>query len=139
MKLEDIFGKAPLFVHAHPDDETLQTGALLAACHNEGLRTTVVTATRGERGEIVQGVIPLTQPSMNSQPTASRNWRSRSRPLEWTATTGWGTCPLERRGLARGAMQIPGWSGSMKASPASQRTSKKARSAPQPLRKPLAT
>lgn len=59
MKLEDIFGKAPLFVHAHPDDETLQTGALLAACHNEGLRTTVVTATRGERGEIVQGVIPL--------------------------------------------------------------------------------
>lgn len=59
MNLVELFGRAPLFVHAHPDDETLQTGSLIAACHNQGLHTAVVTATRGELGEIVPGTIPL--------------------------------------------------------------------------------
>lgn len=40
-------------VHAHPDDETLATGALLAAFAGAGLPVTVVTATRGERGEVI--------------------------------------------------------------------------------------
>lgn len=40
-------------VHAHPDDETLSTGALLAAFAGTGLPVTVVTATRGERGEVI--------------------------------------------------------------------------------------
>jgi N-acetyl-1-D-myo-inositol-2-amino-2-deoxy-alpha-D-glucopyranoside deacetylase len=40
-------------VHAHPDDETLATGALLAACAAAGLPVTVVTCTRGERGEVI--------------------------------------------------------------------------------------
>jgi len=40
-------------VHAHPDDETLSTGALLAAWAAAGLPVTVVTATRGERGEVI--------------------------------------------------------------------------------------
>lgn len=42
-----------LAVHAHPDDETLSTGALLAAWATAGLPVTVVTATRGERGEVI--------------------------------------------------------------------------------------
>ena len=42
-----------LAVHAHPDDETLATGALLAAWAAAGLPVTVVTATRGERGEVI--------------------------------------------------------------------------------------
>lgn len=58
MNLVELFGTAPLFVHAHPDDETLSTGSLLAACKNQGLKTSVVTGTRGELGEIVPGVIP---------------------------------------------------------------------------------
>lgn len=40
-------------VHAHPDDETLATGALLATWAAAGLPVTVVSATRGERGEVI--------------------------------------------------------------------------------------
>ncbi|GAA1712601.1 N-acetyl-1-D-myo-inositol-2-amino-2-deoxy-alpha-D -glucopyranoside deacetylase [Isoptericola hypogeus] len=42
-----------LAVHAHPDDETLATGALLAAWAASGQRVTVVTCSRGERGEVI--------------------------------------------------------------------------------------
>lgn len=45
----------PVFLHAHPDDETLATGALLAWLVDHGVRAAVVTATRGERGEVVPG------------------------------------------------------------------------------------
>lgn len=41
-----------LFVHAHPDDETLWTGALIAHLARSGRRCFVLTATRGELGEI---------------------------------------------------------------------------------------
>lgn len=44
---------ALLAVHAHPDDETLATGALLATWAAAGRPVTVVTCTRGERGEVV--------------------------------------------------------------------------------------
>ena len=44
---------ALLAVHAHPDDETLSTGALLAAWAHRGQPVTVVTCTRGERGEVI--------------------------------------------------------------------------------------
>ena len=37
-------------LHAHPDDETLLTGGLLARVAAEGHRTVVVTATAGEQG-----------------------------------------------------------------------------------------
>lgn len=40
-------------VHAHPDDETLATGALLATWAAAGRPVTLVTATRGERGEVI--------------------------------------------------------------------------------------
>lgn len=40
-------------VHAHPDDETLSTGALLATWAAAGKPTCVVTCTRGERGEVL--------------------------------------------------------------------------------------
>ncbi|MFI2366137.1 PIG-L family deacetylase [Promicromonospora sp. NPDC019610] len=42
-----------LAVHAHPDDETLSTGGLLAAFAAAGLPARVVTCTRGERGEVI--------------------------------------------------------------------------------------
>ena len=50
-----------LLVHAHPDDETLATGALIAELVERGVEVRVVTATRGERGELtpaVSGVEP---------------------------------------------------------------------------------
>ena len=40
-------------VHAHPDDETLSTGALLATWAGAGLSVTLVTCTRGEQGEVI--------------------------------------------------------------------------------------
>lgn len=42
-----------LAVHAHPDDETLSTGALLATWAAAGHPVTLVTCTRGERGEVI--------------------------------------------------------------------------------------
>ena len=40
-------------VHAHPDDETIGTGGLMAKSIAEGRRVVLVTCTRGEMGEIV--------------------------------------------------------------------------------------
>src|SRR5262249_29331913 len=39
-------------VHAHPDDEAISTGGVLARYADEGLRTVLVTCTGGEVGEI---------------------------------------------------------------------------------------
>ncbi len=46
-----------LFVHAHPDDETLDTGAVLLAMREQGVPAYVLTATRGEQGEVVPGTL----------------------------------------------------------------------------------
>ncbi len=42
-----------LFVHAHPDDETLTTGATIAHYVSRGARVQVVTCTLGEEGEVI--------------------------------------------------------------------------------------
>lgn len=47
-----------MLVHAHPDDETLATGALALELSGAGVEVQVVTATRGERGEVVPGSLP---------------------------------------------------------------------------------
>ncbi|HSJ08713.1 MAG TPA: PIG-L family deacetylase, partial [Longimicrobiales bacterium] len=39
-----------LAILAHPDDESLGIGGLLAKCAADGVRTSVLTATRGQRG-----------------------------------------------------------------------------------------
>src|SRR5262249_1386455 len=39
--------------HAHPHDECMSTGGVLARYAREGIRTVLVTATRGEEGEVV--------------------------------------------------------------------------------------
>ena len=44
-----------LFVHAHPDDETISTGGLIAHLASRGIRISLVTATRGECGDVVAG------------------------------------------------------------------------------------
>ncbi|NEM90614.1 PIG-L family deacetylase [Galbitalea soli] len=42
-----------LFVHAHPDDETIATGGVIATLVDQGAAVTVLTCTRGERGEVI--------------------------------------------------------------------------------------
>jgi LmbE family N-acetylglucosaminyl deacetylase len=41
-----------LLVHAHPDDESILTGGVMARAHVDGHRVVLVTATRGEEGDI---------------------------------------------------------------------------------------
>src|SRR5437899_12514093 len=41
-----------LLVHAHPDDESVATGGVMIRAHQQGHRVVLVTATRGEEGEI---------------------------------------------------------------------------------------
>ena len=42
-----------LFVHAHPDDETINNGATMARYAAEGAHVTLVTCTSGEEGEVL--------------------------------------------------------------------------------------
>ncbi|HEX9993561.1 MAG TPA: PIG-L family deacetylase [Acidimicrobiales bacterium] len=43
--------------HAHPDDEAIATGGLMALAAGAGHRVVLVVATRGEHGEVVEGVL----------------------------------------------------------------------------------
>lgn len=45
--------KRALFVHAHPDDETINNGATMAQLVEEGVHVTLITCTRGEEGEVL--------------------------------------------------------------------------------------
>jgi N-acetyl-1-D-myo-inositol-2-amino-2-deoxy-alpha-D-glucopyranoside deacetylase len=46
-------GRRLLFVHAHPDDESIETGATMAKYAAEGAAVTLVTCTLGEMGEVI--------------------------------------------------------------------------------------
>lgn len=71
---EDLFAGAArvLFVHAHPDDETLATGGLIAHLTGRGTEVAVLTATRGEQGEVPPG--PLT--ALQGTPELARHRES---------------------------------------------------------------
>ncbi|MFB2557159.1 glycosyltransferase [Herbiconiux liangxiaofengii] len=49
------FGDRPVFLHAHPDDESISTGGTLAALIAAGRTPVLLTGTRGEYGEVVPG------------------------------------------------------------------------------------
>lgn len=46
-------GGGVLLVHAHPDDESIRTGATMARYAAEGVPVTLVTCTLGELGEVI--------------------------------------------------------------------------------------
>jgi N-acetyl-1-D-myo-inositol-2-amino-2-deoxy-alpha-D-glucopyranoside deacetylase len=46
-------GRGLLLVHAHPDDESIGTGATMAKYAASGARVTLVTCTLGELGEVI--------------------------------------------------------------------------------------
>ncbi len=46
-------GHRLLLVHAHPDDESITTGVTMARYAASGAHVTLVTCTRGERGEVI--------------------------------------------------------------------------------------
>ena len=43
--------------HAHPDDESIATGGVMAKAADEGHRVVLVVATRGENGEVEEGFL----------------------------------------------------------------------------------
>ena len=51
--MNDTRARTLMTVHAHPDDETIGTGGLMAKSVKAGHRVILVTCTRGEQGEIV--------------------------------------------------------------------------------------
>ena len=57
-------------VHAHPDDEAISTGGVLALLGRQGVRTVLVTCTDGEFGDAPGGVKPT--PRTGTTPTRSR-------------------------------------------------------------------
>jgi LmbE family N-acetylglucosaminyl deacetylase len=48
---------AIVFFHAHPDDEAITTAGTMASLADQGHRVVLVTATRGELGEIPDGML----------------------------------------------------------------------------------
>ncbi|HEX7949390.1 MAG TPA: PIG-L family deacetylase [Candidatus Limnocylindrales bacterium] len=64
-----------LTVHAHPDDETIGTGGLMAKAVAQGRRVVLVTCTRGEQGEIVV-------PEMDTEENHRRLGELRAHELE---------------------------------------------------------
>ncbi len=51
--LTELPARRALFVHAHPDDETIGSGATMARYVAEGVHVTLVTCTLGEQGEVL--------------------------------------------------------------------------------------
>ena len=51
-------------VHAHPDDESIGTGGILAKYSAEGVRTVLVYGTRGEVGEILNPEFTPSSPDL---------------------------------------------------------------------------
>ena len=51
-------GLTLMAVHAHPDDEVIGTGGILARYGAEGIRTVLVTCTNGEQGDAPGGLKP---------------------------------------------------------------------------------
>ncbi len=43
--------------HAHPDDESIATGGVMAKAADEGHRVVLVVATKGENGEVADGFL----------------------------------------------------------------------------------
>ncbi|QSB24460.1 PIG-L family deacetylase [Curtobacterium sp. 24E2] len=78
-----------LFVHAHPDDETLSSGGTIATLLELGAEVTVLTATRGERGEMLtERLAPWPAMRSGSPRTARLRSTRRSRPSAARRTCG---------------------------------------------------
>ncbi len=82
-----------LFVHAHPDDETLVTGATMAAYTAAGARVVLLSCTRGELGEVI--------PPELGHLEVGRELRLPQGPVTDDGGAGQGAPPADGSGLAR--------------------------------------
>ena len=77
-----------LSFHAHPDDEVIQTGGILAQAAADGRPTMVLTATDGAEGEVHNYDDPD-----SIKPTKSKRDWPKSEPARWPMPwrfSGWG-------------------------------------------------
>src|SRR5215471_14215846 len=88
-------------VHAHPDDEAISTGGILAKYSAEGVRTVLVTCTNGELGDGPGGVKPGEDGHDEAEVAASRR-----RELE-ASCRALGVAHLEMLGYHDSGME--GW------------------------------
>ena len=97
-----LVAKQPLTlmaVHAHPDDEALGTGGVLARYADEGIRTVLVTCTNGELGDGPGGAKPgdpghdeaevVEHPSPGAGRRAAPCWGSPISSCSATGTPEW--------------------------------------------------
>ncbi|TFD52658.1 GlcNAc-PI de-N-acetylase [Cryobacterium sp. Hh7] len=92
--------RSVLFVHAHPDDETIGTGGLIAYLASRGIRITLVTATRGERGEVVAGPLAALVGTAALAEERERELERAARTLGINAGVWLGEAPARAPGLA---------------------------------------
>ncbi len=95
------FGDAPVFVHAHPDDESISTGGTIAALLAGGARVTVLTGTRGERGEVVPGDLAPLEGTHELGPHRVGELADALRALGGPAHAFLGTTPARASGQPR--------------------------------------
>jgi N-acetyl-1-D-myo-inositol-2-amino-2-deoxy-alpha-D-glucopyranoside deacetylase len=89
-----------LLVHAHPDDETISTGGLIAHLAGLGIRVGLVTATRGERGEVVAGPLSALAGTAALSEQRERELERAARTLGVTESFWLGYTPARAPGLA---------------------------------------
>ena len=73
-------------VHAHPDDETIGTGGTMAKAVAAGRRVVLITATRGEMGEIV---VPEMDTAENHRRLGEIRMVELERAMQLLAVTEW--------------------------------------------------
>ena len=61
-----------LLMHAHPDDEAISTGGAMMKARAAGHRVVLVTATRGEAGEIYNMDEESTRPRLGASKASRR-------------------------------------------------------------------
>ena len=71
-------GRRLLLVHAHPDDESITTGATIAASLAAGVAVTVVTCTLGEEGEVTDPALEGLRAHRSDQLGGYRVWELRA-------------------------------------------------------------
>lgn len=89
-----------LFVHAHPDDETISTGALIAEYVARGSEVYLVTCSRGERGEVVAGPLTVLAGTAQLARERERELARATRILGVTERFWLGEQPARVQGLA---------------------------------------
>ena len=89
-----------LFVHAHPDDESISTGGTIATLVDRGAAVTVLTCTRGERGEVIPPELAHFEGSPDLVPIREEELRAALRELGVSDSRFLGAPDARRPGLS---------------------------------------